>query len=112
MASEPNRPLFGVAFETLRLEDGAFEPNRNTDGVLDVLPLGYTAFGPEKILTVDEGLGDPNKVVLEGGWVDALLPKGAEFEPKGLVGCVKGFTAQVCVLNSSSRFLLFVSGSR
>lgn len=32
--------------------------------------------------------------------------------PTGIVGCVKGFTAQVCVLNSSSRFLLFVSGSR
>ena len=32
--------------------------------------------------------------------------------PIGIVGCVKGFTAQVCVLNSSSRFLLFVSGSR
>lgn len=30
----------------------------------------------------------------------------------GIVGCVKGFTAQVCVLNSSSPFLLFVSGSR
>ena len=29
----------------------------------------------------------------------------------GIVGCIKGFTAQVCVLNSSSRFLLFVSGS-
>lgn len=27
-------------------------------------------------------------------------------------GCVKGFTAQVCVLNSSSPFLLLVSGSR
>ena len=32
--------------------------------------------------------------------------------PTGIVGCVKGFTAQVCALNSSSRFLLFVSGSR
>ncbi len=32
--------------------------------------------------------------------------------PTGMVGCVKGFTAQVCVLNSSSRFFLFVSGSR
>ena len=32
--------------------------------------------------------------------------------PTGIVGCVKGFTAQVCVLKSSSRFLLFVSGSR
>ncbi len=32
--------------------------------------------------------------------------------PIDIVGCVKGFTAQVCVLNSSSRFFLFVSGSR
>ena len=32
--------------------------------------------------------------------------------PTGIVGCVSGFTVQVCVLNSSSRFLLFVSGSR
>lgn len=29
-----------------------------------------------------------------------------------IVGCIKGLTAQVCVLNSSSRFLLLVSGSR
>ena len=36
----------------------------------------------------------------------------AMLTPTGIVGCVKGFTAQVCVLNSSSRFLLFVSGSR
>ena len=32
--------------------------------------------------------------------------------PTVIVGCIKGFTAHVCVLNSSSRFLLFVSGSR
>lgn len=29
-----------------------------------------------------------------------------------IIGCDKGFTAHVCVLNSSSRFLLLVSGSR
>lgn len=29
-----------------------------------------------------------------------------------IAGCIKGFTAQVWVLNSSSRFLLLVSGSR
>lgn len=164
MALEPNRPLFGVAFETSLLEDVAFEPNRRTDDVLDVLLLGFTPLEPEKIPTVDEGLVDPNKLLLEGGWVDALLPEGAEFEPNrlpsgdsvlfsdpsvddpnvhllllgtllvtekpelakieaidsflaslvpaGIVGCAKGFTAQVCVVNSSSRFLLFVSGSR
>lgn len=32
--------------------------------------------------------------------------------PTSIVGWAKGFTAQVCGLNSSSRFLLFVSGSR
>lgn len=29
-----------------------------------------------------------------------------------IVGCIKGFTAQVWVLNSSSPFLLLVTGSR
>jgi len=164
MAIEPNRPPFGAAFETSLLKDVVFEPNRPRGGVLDVSLLGHTPLEPEKLPTVDEGLVDPNKLLLEGGWVDALLPEGAEFEPNGLppgdsvffwdqsvddpnvqllllgtllvaeepelaklgttdsflaslvpagiVGCVKGFTAQVCVLNSSSRFLLFVSGSR
>ncbi len=31
---------------------------------------------------------------------------------EGIVGYVKGFTAQVCAVNSSSPFLLFVSGSK
>ena len=32
--------------------------------------------------------------------------------PPSILECTKGFTAQVCVVNSNSRFLLFVSGSR
>jgi hypothetical protein len=84
MALEPNRPPFGVAFETSLLEDVAFEPNRHRDGVLDVSLLGDPPLEPEKLPTVDEGLVDPNKLLLEGGWVDALLPEGAEFEPNGL----------------------------
>ena len=32
--------------------------------------------------------------------------------PTCIVECIKGFTAHVCVLNSSSWFLLLVSGSR
>ena len=190
MALKSNRPAFGVAFETSLLEDVALEPNTPRDGVLDVSLLGDTPLEPEKTATVDENLVVPNKLLLEGGWVDALLPEGAEFEPNRLppgdsvffcdssiddpnvqlllpgtllvaeepklanlgttdsflaslvpvsplvpavvatipvvravyalampfptsiLGCVKGFTAQVCVLNSSFRFLLFVSGSR
>lgn len=83
MALEPNRPPFGVASETSLLEDVAFEPNRPRDGVLDVSLLGDTPLEPEKLPTVDEGLVDPNKLLLEGGWVDALLPEGAQFEPNG-----------------------------
>lgn len=81
MALEPNRPPFGVAFETSRLEDVAFEPNRRRDGVLDVSLWGDTPLEPEKLPTVDEGSADPNKLLHERGWVDALLPAGAKFEP-------------------------------
>ena len=84
MALEPNKPPSGVAFETSLLEDVAFELNRRRDGFLDVSLLGDTPLEPEKIPTVDEGLVDPNKLLLEGGWVDALLPEGAEFEPNRL----------------------------
>ena len=84
MALEPKRPPFGVAFETSLLKDVAFEPKRGRDGVLDVSLLGDTPLEPEKIPTVDEGLVDPNKLLLEGSWVDALLPEGAEFESNGL----------------------------
>lgn len=84
MALEPNRPPFGVAFETSLFDDVAFEPNRPRDGVLDVSLLGDTPVKPEKIPTVDEGLVVPNNPLLEGGWVDALLPGGAEFEPNRL----------------------------
>lgn len=85
MVLEPNRPPFGVAFETSLLEDVAFEPNRPGDGVLDVSLLGDMPFQPEKMPTVDEDLVDPNELLLEGGWVDALLPEGAEFEPNALL---------------------------
>ncbi len=66
------------------MEDAAFKPNRRRDGVLDVSLLGDTPLGPEEIPTGNEGLGDPNKLLLEGGWVDALLPEGAKFEPNEL----------------------------
>ena len=82
---EPNRPPFDVVSETPLLVDVAFESNRRRDGVLDVSLLGDTPLEPEKISTVDEGLVDPNKLLLEGGWVNALLPEGAEFEPNGLL---------------------------
>lgn len=70
MVLEPNRPPFGVAFETSLLEDVAFEPNRPGDGVLDVSLLGDMPFQPEKMPTVDEDLVDPNELLLEGaGWM-------------------------------------------
>ena len=59
MVLEPNRPPFVVAFEMPLLEYVLFEPNGLRDGDLVVV----------------------NKLPLEGGWVDALLVKGAEFEP-------------------------------
>ena len=84
MALEPNRPPFGVAFETSLLEDVASEPNRPRNGFLDVSLLVDTPLEPEKIPTVDEGLVVPNKLLPVGGWVDALLPEGAEFESNRL----------------------------
>lgn len=82
MALESDRPPFGVAFETSLSENVAFEPNRN--GVLDVSLLGDTPLKLEKMPVVDEGLVVPNKLLLEGSWVDTLLPKGAGFEPNRL----------------------------
>ena len=81
MALEPNRPLGGVAFEKSLLEDVAFEPKRRRDGVLDVSLLEDTSLEPEKLPTVDEGLVVPNKLIIEGAWVDALLLEGAKIEP-------------------------------
>jgi len=81
MALELNRPPFVVAFETSPLDDVAFEPDRRRDGILDVSLLGDTPLEPEKIPTVEEGWAVPNKTPLEGGWGNALLPEGAEFEP-------------------------------
>ena len=106
MALEPNRPPCGVAFEKSLLKELGFEPKRLGNGVLKVSLLGDMSLEPEKIPPVNEGLVDPNKLLCEGDWVDSFLPKSA------IVGYFKGFTAQECVLNSSSRFLLFVSGSR
>ena len=83
IALKPNRPPFGVAFETSLLEDVAFELNRCRDPVLDVSLLGNTPLEPEKIPTVDEALVDPNKLLLEEGSVDAFLPGAVEFEPNG-----------------------------
>jgi len=91
MALEPNRPPFGVAFETLLLEDLAFEPNRSRDGVLNVSLLGDTPLDPEKIPNVDSGLVDPIKPLLEGALVDALLPEAAGFDPNGLPSRVSVF---------------------
>ena len=68
---KPNRPPFGVAFETSLLEDVAFEPDRGRDPILDVSLLGNTPLEPEKISTVDEGS------------VDAFLPGSIEFELNG-----------------------------
>ena len=84
MALKPNRPPLGVASETSLLEDAAFEPNRLMDGVFNVSLLGDTPLEPEEIPSVDEGLVDPNKLILAGRWVVALLPEGAESEPNGL----------------------------
>ena len=75
---------FGVAFETLLLEDVVFKPNRFEDGVLVTSLLGDTPLEPEKIPTVDEGVVDPNKPLPKGGWVDVLLPEIAEMEPNRL----------------------------
>ena len=89
IALEPNRPPFGEAFETSLfetslLEYAVFKPNKRGDGVSDVLLLGDTSLEPEKIPTVDDGRVDPNKLLLGGGWVDALLPEGAELKSNTL----------------------------
>ena len=73
MALEPNRPPFGVAFETPLLEDVALEPNRFRDGALDVSLLGDRRSEAENIPSDDEDLVVPNKLLLGGVWVDALL---------------------------------------
>ena len=82
MESEPNRPPFGVAFGTPLLEDVAFEPNRFRDGDLDVSLLGDTPLALENIPNVDEESVFPNRLLLGGVWVDALLMEDPKFEPK------------------------------
>ena len=183
MVLEPKRPPFDETLGTSLLEDMAFEPNRPRD---EVLGVGDASLKPGKTPTVDKGSVDSSKLLLEGGWVDTLLPEGAGFEPNELppetpfsfennpivsllllemllvveepklvklettdsflaslvpvsllvpavvatipfvrgadalakaiptasIGCVKGFTGQVCAINSNSPFFLFVSGSR
>ena len=81
MTLEPNKPPSGVAFETSLLEDLAFELKRAGDGVLDVSLLEDTRLKPEKPPAVDEGFVAPNELLVEGDWVDALLPEGVEFVP-------------------------------
>ena len=76
------------------------------DGALELLLLALfipkTPFadGTSELLLLEMSLFSPKTSFADGAF------------PTSIVGCIKGFTAQVCVLNSSSRFLLFVSGSR
>ena len=91
MELKTNGLPFGVAIETPLLEDVALRPNRRKDGGVDVSLLGETLLEPERIPTVDEGLVNPDKLLLDGSWVDALLPEGAEFDsfalPSGDSAC-------------------------
>ena len=84
MALQPKRPPFGVALETSLLGNMAFEPNTPRDGVLDASLFGDTPLEPEKILAVDEGLLDPDQVLIGGGWANMLLAEGTGFEVNGL----------------------------
>ena len=79
MVSKSNRPLFD--FEPPLWEDVASEPNTLKDRGLDLSLLGDTPMEPEIIPPVDEDLVVPSRLFCEGGWVDALLLKGA---PNGL----------------------------
>ena len=63
MAPEPNRPPFGLAFETPSLEDGAFAPKTPGEGGIDVSLLEDTLWESS---TDDEDLVVPNKVLPEG----------------------------------------------
>ena len=81
MALEPNKPPFGVSFETPLLEGLAFKLNGLRDGNLDISLLRDTLL---KAATVDEGLVCPNELLPKGVWVTALLIAGAEFEPNRL----------------------------
>lgn len=79
---DPNMPPGGVASETSRFEDLAFEPNRFGFRVLDVSLLETTP--PKVIAGVDEGWLDPKKGFCEGVWANHLSPEVAEFDPNTL----------------------------
>ena len=63
------------------MDDVAFEPKRPGDGVLDVLLLEDTRSKTEKLSAINAGFVVAIGLPVEGDWVDALLPEGAEFEP-------------------------------
>ena len=93
--SKTEMSLFHLKSKTLRV-DGASEP------LLLALFIPKRPFADESLdlLLMETSLFSPTTSFADGAF------------PTSMVGCIKGFTAQVYGLNSSSRFLLFVSGSR
>ena len=80
----PNKPPFDVTFEISLLDAEAFEPNRLRDEDLGASLLGDTPSEAGNIPNFDEDSVVPDILLLGGGWVDALLTEGVEFDPDRL----------------------------